>query len=202
VNKITQRITPQKNIVILSGPSNIGKSLIFKPIFDIYKNVSVSNVKDFSLDDCLSEELVFCDNTNICLKYNKNVLFKNDVIATTLLDGKTYGDGGASKIVFSITRDGIYYIDNKFGTRMLIIELNDKIPKYIDNVNINEEDGCSIILNLLLNTNVIKEYIHSQRIDNNWDKNCCFISVVYAQCLTYETNLTITLKNEYIDLKT
>jgi hypothetical protein len=177
ISKIVKELTPQKNSIVLSGPPSIGKTTIFKPIFNIYKNVTVSDFNNFSLDNCTQDELIFCDNINICLKYNKNQLFKNDCIASTLLDGKPYGksDLGNAKLVFSIVTDKIYYINHKYGTRMLIIELNDTIPRLFtmsdDNEEINENDGCSMILNLLLNPEVIKEYMHDKRIDNDWEKN-------------------------------
>lgn len=195
IQKITQRITPQKNVVVLSGPSHIGKSLIFKPIFDIYKNVTINDFNDFSLNNYTSEELVFCDNINICLKYNKNQLFKDDAMTSTILDGKTYGNSGEGngKIVFSITKEGIYYINDKYGTRMLIIELSNKIPKCIDEEleDINEDSGCSIILNLLLNTQTIKDFIHSQRIDNNWATD------VYVNGKMYKNNQIVYEPENY-----
>jgi hypothetical protein len=177
ISKIVKELTPQKNSIVLSGPPSIGKTTIFKPIFNIYKNVTVEDLNDFSLDKYSQDELIFCDNINICLKYNKNQLFKNDAMASTLLDGKSYGNStlGNAKLIFSIVKDKIYYIDDKFGTRMLIIELNDTIPRLFtlgDEIEeINENDGCSMILNLLLNPEIIKEYIHEKRQDNDWEKN-------------------------------
>jgi hypothetical protein len=209
VQKLTKEFTPERNFIILSGPSNIGKSVLFKPIFDIYKNVTTSDFTNFSLDDCMPDEILFCDNINPCLKYNKNELFKNSSVATALLDGKPYGSEGVGKIIFSITRDNILYVDSKLGTRMLVIELPYTTCKFpTDNtLEINENMCGSMIINFLLDSESIKEYMYEQRLENKWERNVYINGRLYKddqilhEPLVYYYKYNFDRHEDYLNLK-
>jgi hypothetical protein len=180
-NLFTQEFKPKENCTIISYPY---KSSIFKPLVDIYDNVlhkiDNTNSSSFTMTQCLNKDIIFSENINPLVSYNKNVLFKDQNILQSIVNGEPFKTHVkykepqmcSNKIVISIMSNEILYIPSWISDKILGIELaKDSVKLDPDDFSDGTEHiGGFVIANMMTNKDEIKKFIKDMRYDNDWNK--------------------------------
>lgn len=180
VNQFTNEFTPSENFTIISYPY---KTDILKPLVDIYNNilykVDETNASCFNMSNCINKEILFTQNINPLVSFNKNLLFKNKHILQSVLDGKPFETTVkykepqicCSKNIISIMDTDIVYIPSWLSSKILAIELAKDSVRLDPDDFTDEHIGGFIIANMMTNKDEIKRFIKEMRYENDWNKN-------------------------------
>lgn len=180
-NQFTKEFKAKENMTIISYPYI---SNIFQPLVDVYDNVLYkvdnTNSSSFAMTDCLNKDIIYTQNINPLVSYNKNVLFKDKSVLQSIANGESFKTHVkykepkvcSHKIVISMMEDEIMYIPSWISDKILGIQLaKDSVKLEPDDLfDDTEHIGGFVIANMMTNKDEIKKFIKDMRYDNDWNK--------------------------------